>query len=229
MFCAHCGSPMNNDAKFCPACGTKVVPREEPMSPIEEEPSASTEDADDASASPIVEEASIVPSDFSYSKTSGSATAGGSTSSAASGTSTATGASQASSSKPWVDPNRSTAITVLLSIVTCGIFNYYFCYTLARDLNVMCEGDGEETPGLLAFIMLSFVTCGVYSYYWYYKIGNRLQTNAPRYGLSFQESGTTILLWQLVGVLLCCIGPIIALNIVIGNTNAMARAYNNQK
>lgn len=115
---------------------------------------------------------------------------------------------------------------LLLSIVTCGIYSYYFLYCLARDINVMCQDDGDSTPGLAAFILLSFVTCGFYGLYWYYKIGNRLQANAPRYGLMFQENGTTVLMWQIVGALLCSLGPIFAMNIIIKNTNAMATAYN---
>ena len=115
---------------------------------------------------------------------------------------------------------------LLLSIVTCGIYSYYFLYCLARDINVMCQDDGDSTPGLAAFILLSFVTCGFYALYWYYKIGNRLQANAPRYGLMFQENGTTVLMWQIVGALLCGLGSIFAMNIIIKNTNAMATAYN---
>ena len=42
----------------------------------------------------------------------------------------------------------------------------------------------------------------------------------------FQENGTTVLLWQIIGVLLCGLGPIFAMNIIINNTNAMATAYN---
>ena len=87
-------------------------------------------------------------------------------------------------------------------------------------------GDNEETPGLLVFILLSIVTCGFYSYWWYYKIGNRMQANAPRYGLMFQENGTTILLWMIVGLLLCGLGPFVAMYIIIKNSNALAAAYN---
>lgn len=115
---------------------------------------------------------------------------------------------------------------LLLSIVTCGIYSYYFLYCLARDINVMCQDDGDYTPGLAEFILLSFVTCGFYGLYWYYKIGNRLQANAPRYGLMFQENGTTVLMWHIVGAVLCGLGPIFAMNIIIKNTNAMATVYN---
>ncbi len=125
-----------------------------------------------------------------------------------------------------VQTDRSLAAYILLSLVTCGIYGLYFFYTLARDVNTMCDGDGESTPGLAAFILLSLVTCGFYAYYWYYKIGNRLQANAPRYGLAFQESGTTVLMWCIVGYLTCGIGNWVAMYFIIKNTNALGAAYN---
>lgn len=123
--------------------------------------------------------------------------------------------------------DRSLLSYILLSIVTCGIYSYYFIYKLAQDVNICCDGDGETTSGLAAFILLSIVTCGIYSWIWLYKLGNRLSQNAPRYGLSFPENGTTVLMWQIFGVVLCGIGPFIAMNIIIKNTNKLCAAYNN--
>lgn len=122
--------------------------------------------------------------------------------------------------------DRSLVAYILLTIITCGIYSYYFLYCMARDVNVVCEGDGKSTPGLLPFILLSFVTCGFYALYWYYSLGNRLAANAPRYQLNFQENGTTILLWYLVGALLCGIGPYVAMHFLIRNTNSLCAAYN---
>lgn len=90
----------------------------------------------------------------------------------------------------------------------------------------MCAADGDKIGGLAAYILLSFVTCGIYSYYWQYKIANRLQTNAPLYGLNFNEGGSTILLWDILGVFLCGVGPFVAMHLIMKNTNAMAVAYN---
>lgn len=78
-------------------------------------------------------------------------------------------------------------------------------------------------------IKISFITCGIYSYVWYYNLGNRLAENAPRYNLSFSENGTSILMWILFGSLLCGIGPFIAINIIIKNTNALAFPYNQKR
>lgn len=100
---------------------------------------------------------------------------------------------------------------------------------MAQDVNTMCADDNENTAGLMKFILLSIITCGIYSYIWYYKLGNRLASNAPRYGLSFQENGTTVLLCLLLGTLICGIGPFVAMHILIKNTNAMAVAYNAEK
>ncbi len=125
-----------------------------------------------------------------------------------------------------IQNDRSLLKYILLSILTAGIYGYYFIYKLAQDVNRMCEGDGKSTGGLVAFIALSIVTCGFYALYWYYQIANRLQVNAPRYGLLFSENGTTVLLWYLIGALLCGIGPYVAMHFIIKNTNAMATAYN---
>lgn len=118
---------------------------------------------------------------------------------------------------------------ILLTLITCGIYSYYFIYTVARDVNTACEGDGKSTGGLLQFILLSILTCGIYSWIWQYSLGNRLAANAPRYGMNFQENGTTVLLWDLFGIFLCGIGPFIAMNIIIKNTNSICMAYNRSK
>lgn len=122
--------------------------------------------------------------------------------------------------------DRSLLTYILLTIVTCGIYGLYFIYKLADDVNEMCEGDGQKTSGLLAYIVFSCLTCGFYALYWNYSVANRLQAAAPRYGFSLQENGTTVLLWDLFGMLLCAIGSFIALHILIKNTNQLAMAYN---
>lgn len=205
MFCPSCGSPLSDDAKFCPVCG----------SPIGAAPAAPQPAPQPTQIQPTpVQAVQPQPQPQQYANQQQY---------------TGQYAQQPAAAPMGYGPvksDRSLIGWLLLSIVTCGIYSYYFLYCLARDINTMCQEDGDSTPGIAAFILLSFVTCGFYALYWYYKIGNRLQANAPRYGLVFQENGTTILMWQIVGALLCCLGSIFAMNIIIKNTNAMATVYN---
>ena len=117
---------------------------------------------------------------------------------------------------------------VLFTILTCGIYSYWFIYKLAEDINIICDGDGKKTGGLLEFILLSIITCGIYAWFWEYNIGNRLAENAPRYNMHFTEDGTSVLMWMLFGSLLCGIGQFVAMNIIIKNTNQLALAYNSK-
>lgn len=125
-----------------------------------------------------------------------------------------------------VDQNRGLLKYILLNFITCGIYGLYFIYKLAKDVNVICAGDGKNTAGLIKLILLSTITCGIYSFIWYYSLGNRLAENAGKYQLSFSENGTTVLMWMIFGSCLCGIGPFIALHIIFKNTNALARVYN---
>ena len=126
-----------------------------------------------------------------------------------------------------LDANRSLLKYIFFNLFTCGIYNLIFIHDLARDVNVACEGDGKETAGLLKLIVFGFLTCGIYTWYWYYSLADRLQDNAPRYGMQFKEGGTAVLLWFIVGIIACGLGPFIAMNILITNANAICMAYNN--
>jgi len=114
---------------------------------------------------------------------------------------------------------------IVLSGITFGIYGFYWTYKLAKDVNTICEGDENETSGLLKLIILSTITLGIYGIIWLYMLGDRLHDNAKRYDLEFKESGGTVVLWSIFGSLIF-IGPFIATHIIIKNTNALASRYN---
>ena len=128
--------------------------------------------------------------------------------------------------KSPVKTDYSLLMYILLSIVTCGIYGYYIIYKLAHDVNQTCAEDGDNVGGLGAYILLSVVTCGFYSVYWMYKIQNRLHANAPRYNVYIAESGTTVLMWYIIGMLLCGIGSFVAVHIMFKSANKVGMAYN---
>ena len=51
--------------------------------------------------------------------------------------------------------NRGFWTTMLLTIVTLGIYQWYLIYAFARETNLACREDGKSTSGLLAFIVFS--------------------------------------------------------------------------
>lgn len=86
----------------------------------------------------------------------------------------------------------------------------------------------KQDRNFIVVILLSIITCGIYGFYWYYKQGNRMQAIGQRNGIQITENGTSLLLWILVGSLLCGLGPLIACYMMTKNMNILCTAYNTQ-
>ena len=197
MYCKNCGKPIPDNTKFCPYCGTQFSSAESF--------SKAANDMFNSTEKELGSAINEVRQSFN-------------------GSNPNSGQGYYNGEK--LKDDRGLISYILFNLITCGIYGYYFLYKMAHDVNIACEGDGQSTAGLVQFIVLSFITCGIYSWYWYYKLGNRLAANAPKYGMNFQENGTTVLLWLLFGLLLCGIGPFIAMYILIKNSNMICNAYN---
>ena len=68
--------------------------------------------------------------------------------------------------------NRSVAMCIVLSLVTCGIYALYWMYCIHQDVQEV-SGNPMQTVGGMV-IVLTFVTCGIYGIYWCYKMGQLL-------------------------------------------------------
>lgn len=120
--------------------------------------------------------------------------------------------------------SRSIVSYILLTIVTAGIYGFYWIYQIQKDLNIVCEDGNDTSPGLA--LVLWLVTCGIYPLVWQYIQGERMKTAGNVKGIPIQESGSTYLLWSILGSLLCGLGPLIAMAKFIKNFNALATVYN---
>ncbi|GHU21063.1 hypothetical protein FACS1894164_00380 [Spirochaetia bacterium] len=114
---------------------------------------------------------------------------------------------------------------ILLTLITGGIYGLWRIHIIAKDVNLMCNGDGKNTGGFLKYFFLGLITLGIYDLVWLYMLGDRLQDNAEKYGLKFKEGGGTVLLWFIAGSFIV-VGPFIALHILFKNTNALIDEYN---
>lgn len=125
-----------------------------------------------------------------------------------------------------VKSDRSFVLYIILCVVTLGIYGLIFWHNYVKDVNIVCAGDGRHTNGLLVAILLSIITLGIYYWIWIYGMQTRLQDTAYTYRIGGVSSGGSVLLWYIVGVLLFCIGPFIALYKQIDSMNRVADAYN---
>lgn len=68
--------------------------------------------------------------------------------------------------------SRSIVTSVLLLVVTCGIYSLVWIYRLSNDVSKI---NGEEEDGGKV-LLLGLVTCGIYYIYWAYKMGENVQS-----------------------------------------------------
>lgn len=73
---------------------------------------------------------------------------------------------------------------ILLSVVTCSLYHYWFMDSLVKDVNVICKKDGQDTVGVGRMIGFSILTFGVYQYLWLAEIVDRVYDSADEYVLS---------------------------------------------
>ncbi|MBQ7500165.1 MAG: DUF4234 domain-containing protein [Clostridia bacterium] len=93
---------------------------------------------------------------------------------------------------------RNIAVCIILSIVTCGIYSYYWLYCLTEDLNAI-KGDPNATSGGMV-VLLSIVTCGIYLWYWLYKQGSAIDELKARRGAPTDNTALLYIILAIVGL-----------------------------
>ena len=136
---------------------------------------------------------------------------------------------QESDQRPYAQlkTDRSMIVTILLSIVTLGIYALFFYNGIARDLNMIASRyDGKKTMNywLLALIVAP-ITFGIGSIVWVHKMSNRVGCELLRRRVGYNFSAGTYWLWGVLGGLII-IGPFVYLHKLCEAMNALASDYN---
>jgi hypothetical protein len=63
---------------------------------------------------------------------------------------------------------RSIAVAIVLSIITCGLYSIYWMIKINNEALALSRENGPS-GGLV--ILLNIITCGIYGYFWAYKMG----------------------------------------------------------
>lgn len=118
-------------------------------------------------------------------------------------------------------------ILLLLSLVTCGIYSYYFYYQISEDINTIASKyDGKKIMnGLIAILILSPLTCGIYSFVWMHQISEKIGNELMRRGINYDFGAKDFWLWNVLGSFII-VGPFIYLHKLCEAMNLLAADYN---
>ena len=103
--------------------------------------------------------------------------------------------------------NRGFWLTILLTIVTLGFYQWYLIHAFARETNLVCKDDGKKTSGLVVYILLTVITLGIYGIVWWCMWINRcngdLSRNGKPEGLQVSTYLLTLFLlgWLTLGIM----------------------------
>lgn len=91
---------------------------------------------------------------------------------------------------------RDPAIVLLLSIVTCGIYYFFWLYSVSQEMQDFLN-EPDTSPGVE--VLLCIVTCGLYIFYWDYKTAQKIARMQERVGLRVVDNGVLYIILNLLG------------------------------
>ncbi|MFV0527947.1 MAG: DUF4234 domain-containing protein [Lachnospiraceae bacterium] len=92
---------------------------------------------------------------------------------------------------------RSIALSIVLSIITCGIYGLYWIAVL-NDETLADLGEQGTSGGMV--VLLSIITCNIYGWYWMYQLGDRVDRLNSQNGKVSSNSSILYLLLSIFGL-----------------------------
>ncbi len=123
--------------------------------------------------------------------------------------------------------NKGLLKTILLSLITFGIYPLVVMSAVSNDINIVASRyDGKKTMHYcLLFFIVAPITLGIAGIVWSHKISNRIGNELRRRKVAFSFSATDFWIWNVLGSLIV-IGPFIYLHKLFKATNLMCADYN---
>ena len=123
--------------------------------------------------------------------------------------------------------NKSLLKTILLSLVTFGIYGLVVMSSVSNDINVVASRyDDKKT---MHYCLLTFVigpiTLGIAVIVWFHKLSNRIGDELKRRNIDYSLSASDYWLWNVLGSLII-VGPFIYLHKLFTAVNKMNEDYN---
>lgn len=123
--------------------------------------------------------------------------------------------------------NKGLLKTILLSLITFGIYPLVVMSAVSNDINVVASRyDGKKTMHYcLLFFLVAPITLGIGAIVWSHKISNRIGAELRRRGIAYKFSAVDFWLWNTLGCLII-VGPFIYLHKLFKAVNKMNAHYN---
>lgn len=124
--------------------------------------------------------------------------------------------------------NRGWLKTILLSLITFGIYPLVLFSCISTDINTIASRyDGKKTTHfcLMAFVFTP-LTLGIASIVWSHKISARIGNELTRRNIPYTFGAGTFWGWGVLGSLLFGIGPIIYLHKLCKSMNLISASFN---
>ena len=90
--------------------------------------------------------------------------------------------------------SRSIPLAIILSLVTCGIYVFYWQAKLTDEMNELLN-KRNATSGVMA-VIFTIITCCIYFLYWSYKMGEGVDTIKGKRG----DTGILYLILSFIGL-----------------------------
>lgn len=87
---------------------------------------------------------------------------------------------------------RNVALSIVLTIITCGLYGIYWEVCMVDDVNRL-TGKEDAKSGIIVFL-LSLITCNIYWMYWLFKTGETIDLEKSKKGLPSSNRGLVYLI-----------------------------------
>lgn len=97
-----------------------------------------------------------------------------------------------------ITTQRNVAVSILLTILTCGIYGIFWFISLTDDVKHASDDDTMPSGGT-AFLF-TLITCGIYSIYWAYRMGKGVMQARENAGFkTVSDNSVLYLILQIFG------------------------------
>lgn len=123
--------------------------------------------------------------------------------------------------------NRGWLKTILLDLITCGIYGIVLFSGISNDLNIIASRyDGRKTMHFcLLFFLVAPITLTVGAFVWFHRLSQRIGRELSRRGLPYRFGAGTFWGWNILGSVIV-IGPVIYLHKLCKAMNLLCDDYN---